>query len=209
MFDLSNYPHPDFIPDILRAQPAEKFSLVDLGFKVLEAQQVQRFMDFFQFGEAVAWFNEPLIPKNAWTSEASHREIQQIMHGGFMRPDIIIFRPPASIFIVEFTRKVTTRTLGQCLHYRYLYKQYFGNDFILHTIAVFDSLVTSVIEHMIKEEILPIYQIAEHTTPTISHQFAQCFLSNGHVDIGYAECDFLKTLDNYYRAANQTQGKEK
>ena len=199
MIDLQNFQPPDFIPPPQYAQNWGNIILHDKGYKPREMVQIQSFFDAFNFDDSIIWFNEPLIPKGSELWKPTVKEINQLRHSCFMRPDAIIYRPPGSVFIVEFTRKLTTRTLGQAIHYNLLYRHIFGFSYNLHTVAVFTVPVESLIQHLLALEYIPILEVPLELKEGFPPEYYLCHHKTGALDFKPTQPNLFKFYDDHFQ----------
>lgn len=202
MFDISNFQPPTFIPPLTYAQLASDVDLVGMGFKPLELIQIQSFIDYFDFKDCIMWFNEPLIPHIIYNTTLSASEWRVIRHSSFMKPDVIIYRPPSSIFLIEFTRQLTTRSLGQMIHYHHLYRLHYSGMYHIHNICVFSKMENSIIQHLHTKDYLPILEVELELEAAFTPEYCICNLKNTVADPSFIDPNWFMNYDNCFQHPN-------
>jgi len=198
MIDISNFRQPDFALQLGLSQDAGNPVTIGKGFQPAETQQIQTFFDYFDFDNCFLWLNEPLTAQSFLCDSLSKSALKNVRMSNHHRPDAIIFRPPKSIFLIEFTRELTTRTLGQIIHYDYLYRKLTNRNFNLHNVVVFTMTEQSLIFHLLEREIIPILTVPLDLEPELPPEYCICFKKAGNLDLEYVEPNIFKVYDDHF-----------
>lgn len=201
MSDLENTKLPPFTPQLSTAQRCNNINPYKIGFKPAEIAQVSSFFNFFTLHYCICWLNEPLTKQLTGSPAYTQKELNSIRFSGSLRPDAIIFRPPSSIFIVEFANQLSSKTLGQILHYKFLYNRYFPGDYNTHMIIDFKTPSHHVIPHLIEHDILPTITIDSITNNFESPEYLLCIIKRGAIDLRTLTNDFFLEYDNHFQVA--------